>query len=126
MPGGGAKDQVTSDFANPLFRGGAGRRSAAKLFGQADRGECCQTAGAIAEVIAAGVRRPGQRTESALSLRFYRSLGRPRISAAVEKRIQDRLRTGMGIIKVAREVGVGTGAVQRIAREMGGPFAAAA
>jgi len=50
-----------------------------------------------------------QLTESALSLRFYRSLGRPRISAAVEKRIQDRLRTGMGIIKVAREVGVPLG-----------------
>jgi hypothetical protein len=32
---------------------------------------------------------------------------RPSASAAVEKRIQDRLRAGMGIIKVAREVGVG-------------------
>src|SRR5207248_11569764 len=32
-------------------------------------------------------------------------LGRPRISPAIEKRIQDRLRAGMGIIKVAREVG---------------------
>ena len=33
---------------------------------------------------------------------------------------------GQGINNVAREVGVGTGTVQRIAREMGGPFDAAA
>jgi hypothetical protein len=31
----------------------------------------------------------------------------------------------MGIIKVAREAGVGTGTVQRIAREMPHPFVAA-
>ena len=54
-----------------------------------------------------------------------KTLGRPRISAAVEKRIQDRLRAGMGIIKVAREVGVGNGTVQRIADEMHRPFVAA-
>jgi len=36
------------------------------------------------------------------------------------------LRAGKGINKVARELGVGTGTVQRIAREMGGPFDAAA
>jgi DNA invertase Pin-like site-specific DNA recombinase len=53
-------------------------------------------------------------------------LGRPRISEKVEKRIQAQLRTGKGINKVARELGVGTGTVQRIAREMGGPFDAAA
>jgi hypothetical protein len=46
-------------------------------------------------------------------------------SAALEKRIQDRLRAGMGIIKVAREVGVGNGTVQRIADEMHRPFVAA-
>ena len=51
--------------------------------------------------------------------------GRPRISNAMEKRIQTQLRAGKGILKVAREVGVGTGTVQRIARELG-PFDAAA
>jgi hypothetical protein len=40
-------------------------------------------------------------------------------------KIQDRLRAGMGIIKVAREVGVGNGTVQRIADEMHRPFVAA-
>jgi DNA invertase Pin-like site-specific DNA recombinase len=53
-------------------------------------------------------------------------LGRPPIAPALEKRIQAQLRAGKGILKVAREVGVGTGTVQRIAREMGGPFDAAA
>jgi hypothetical protein len=36
------------------------------------------------------------------------------------------LRTGKGILKVARELGVGTGTVQRIKQEMTGPFDAAA
>ena len=55
-----------------------------------------------------------------------KTLGRPRVSAAIEKRVQAQLRAGKGILKVARELGVGTGTVQRIAREMGGPFDAAA
>jgi hypothetical protein len=36
------------------------------------------------------------------------------------------LRAGKGFLKVAREVGVGTGTVQRIKQEMTGPFAVAA
>jgi len=47
-----------------------------------------------------------------------KTLGRPRISEKVETRIQEQLRAGKGMNKVAREVGVGTGTVQRIAREM--------
>jgi len=39
---------------------------------------------------------------------------------------QTQLRANTGILKVAREVGVGVGMVHRIAREMGGPFADAA
>ena len=54
-----------------------------------------------------------------------KQLGRPRISEALEKRIQTQLRAGKGILKVAREIGVGTGTVQRIARELG-PFDAVA
>ena len=43
---------------------------------------------------------------------------------ALEKRIQSHLRAGNGILKVAGECGVGTGTVQRAAREMRGerPF----
>jgi DNA invertase Pin-like site-specific DNA recombinase len=53
-------------------------------------------------------------------------LGRPRISEALEKRIRAHLRAGKGINKVAREIGVGTGTVHRIAQEMGRPFEVAA
>jgi DNA invertase Pin-like site-specific DNA recombinase len=55
-----------------------------------------------------------------------KTLGRPRTSEKVEKRIQQQLRAGKGINKVAREVGVGTGTVQRIAQEMPRPFEAVA
>ncbi|MFY9841236.1 MAG: hypothetical protein WAK55_33150, partial [Xanthobacteraceae bacterium] len=54
------------------------------------------------------------------------TLGRPRISEKVEKRIREHLQAGNGILKVAREIGVGTGTVHRIAQEIGGPFDAAA
>jgi DNA invertase Pin-like site-specific DNA recombinase len=40
--------------------------------------------------------------------------GKHRIDAAIEKRIQAQLRLGKGILKVARECGVGSGTVQRI------------
>jgi DNA invertase Pin-like site-specific DNA recombinase len=50
---------------------------------------------------------------------------RPKISPDVEKRIQSHLRAGKGILKVARELGLGTSTVQRVAREMG-PFGVAA
>jgi len=48
-------------------------------------------------------------------------LGRPK---ALEKRIQSHLRAGKGMLAVAKDVGVGSGTVQRIAREMSGlrPF----
>ena len=55
-----------------------------------------------------------------------KTLGRPRVSPAVEKRVQTQLRAGKGILKVAREIGVGTGTVMRIKQEMEGPFADAA
>jgi DNA invertase Pin-like site-specific DNA recombinase len=50
-----------------------------------------------------------------------KQLGRPRIDPALEKRIQRQLQAGKGMLSVAKEYGVGTGTVQRIAREMG-PF----
>ena len=52
-----------------------------------------------------------------------KQIGRPRIDAAIEKRIQAQLRGGKGILKAARELGVGSGTVQRVRREMTGPFA---
>ena len=55
-----------------------------------------------------------------------KQLGRPRIDPAMEKRIHAQLRGGKGIRKIARELGVGTGTVQRIRQEMEGPFVGAA
>jgi DNA invertase Pin-like site-specific DNA recombinase len=55
-----------------------------------------------------------------------KQLGRPRIDAALEKRIQAQLRGGIGMRKIARECGVGTGTVQRIKQEMKVPFAVVA
>ena len=55
-----------------------------------------------------------------------KQLGRPRIDAALEKRIQAQLRTGKGMLKVARVCGVGSGTVQRFRQEMEGPFVGAA
>jgi chemotaxis receptor (MCP) glutamine deamidase CheD len=50
----------------------------------------------------------------------------PGLGGALEKRIQAQLRGGQGILKVARELGVGSGTVQRVRQEMTGPFADAA
>jgi DNA invertase Pin-like site-specific DNA recombinase len=47
-----------------------------------------------------------------------KQLGRPRIDPALEKRIQSQLRDGKGMLKIAAELGVGSGTVQRIKREM--------
>jgi len=47
-----------------------------------------------------------------------KTLGRPKVDAALEKRIQTQLRGGKGMRKIARECGVGTGTVQRIRQEM--------
>jgi DNA invertase Pin-like site-specific DNA recombinase len=43
-----------------------------------------------------------------------KKLGRPRIDADVERRIRDARAKAYGILKIAREVGVGVGTVQRV------------
>jgi DNA invertase Pin-like site-specific DNA recombinase len=47
-------------------------------------------------------------------------LGRPRVAANVEARARKQLAKGTGILKVAKALGIGTGTVQRIKREMAG------
>jgi len=44
--------------------------------------------------------------------------GRPKVSAAVEREVRHHLEGGAGMLKVARSMGIGTGVVQRIKREM--------
>jgi DNA invertase Pin-like site-specific DNA recombinase len=53
-------------------------------------------------------------------------LGRPKVSPKVENAIRTHLSAGKGILKVAALVGVGSGTVQRVRREMGDELAVAA
>ena len=46
-------------------------------------------------------------------------LGRPKIDSATERKVRNQLAKGVGILKVARSLGIGTGTVQRIAKELG-------
>ena len=84
-----------------------------------------QVTGAFAEFERSMIR---QRVHAGLkrAVEQGKQLGRPRIAPAIEKRILNRLRAGEGILKVARECGVGTGTVQRVKAEMEGPFDVAA
>jgi len=43
---------------------------------------------------------------------------RPAIASHLERKAQRQLRKGIGILKVAKLVGLGTGTVHRIKREM--------
>jgi DNA invertase Pin-like site-specific DNA recombinase len=45
-------------------------------------------------------------------------LGRPKIDAALERKVQRQLEKGIGILKVAKSLGLGTGTVQRIKADM--------
>jgi len=41
-------------------------------------------------------------------------LGRPKADAAVEARIRELRASGMGMLRIAKELGVGTSVVQRV------------
>jgi DNA invertase Pin-like site-specific DNA recombinase len=53
-------------------------------------------------------------------------LGRPKVSPKIESAIRTHLSAGKGILKVAALVGVGSGTVQRVKREMAGQLEGAA
>jgi Resolvase, N terminal domain len=46
-------------------------------------------------------------------------LGRPKIDSATERKVRKQLAKGVGILKVAKSLGLGTGTVQRISNELG-------
>jgi DNA invertase Pin-like site-specific DNA recombinase len=83
-----------------------------------------QITGAFAEFERSMIR---QRVNAGLKRAVERgaTLGRPKVGPEVEARIRSQLRAGKGILKVARELGLGTSTVQRVAREMR-PFGVAA
>ena len=45
-------------------------------------------------------------------------LGRPKIDSTTERKVRKQLAKGMGILRVAKSLGIGTGTVQRIANEL--------
>ena len=45
-------------------------------------------------------------------------LGRPKIDSTTERKVRKQLAKGMGILRVAKALGIGTGTVQRIANEL--------
>jgi DNA invertase Pin-like site-specific DNA recombinase len=47
-----------------------------------------------------------------------RRLGRPQIEGELERKAQQELGKGKGILAVAKQLGLGTGTVHRIKREM--------
>jgi DNA invertase Pin-like site-specific DNA recombinase len=50
--------------------------------------------------------------------RKLKAIGRPKVSTNTEEAIKERLRAGVGMLRVAATLGVGSGTVQRIKREM--------
>ena len=76
-----------------------------------------QITGAFAEFERSMIR---QRIRAGLrrAVEAGKQLGRPKIDPALEKRIQSQLRAGKGMLAIAKDLGAGTGTVQRIAREM--------
>ena len=45
-------------------------------------------------------------------------LGRLKIDSATERKVRKQLAKGIGVLKVARSLGLGTGTVQRVAKEL--------
>ena len=45
-------------------------------------------------------------------------LGPPKIDSATKRKVRKQFAKGMGILKVAKSLGIGTGTVQRIANEL--------
>ena len=45
-------------------------------------------------------------------------LGRPKIDRTTERKVRKQLAKGVGMLKVAKSLGIGTGTVQRIAKEL--------
>jgi DNA invertase Pin-like site-specific DNA recombinase len=44
-------------------------------------------------------------------------LGRPKVGSTIERSVRKQLAKGLGILKVAKSLGIGTGMVQRISKE---------
>jgi DNA invertase Pin-like site-specific DNA recombinase len=80
-----------------------------------------QMLGVFAEFEAAMIRervRAGVARAKRKGTKSGRPIGRPKLPYHKEMAVRDRLAAGHGILKVAKQLGVGTGTVSRIASEM--------
>ena len=50
--------------------------------------------------------------------RRLKAIGRPRVSSVTEAAIRKRLAAGVGMLTIAAQLGVGSGTVQRVKREL--------
>jgi DNA invertase Pin-like site-specific DNA recombinase len=76
-----------------------------------------QVTGAFAEFERSMIR---QRVKAGLKRAVAQgaTLGRPKVGPVLERKAQKQLEKGIGILKVAKMLGLGTGTVQRIKHEM--------
>src|SRR6478736_47798 len=100
-------DQQGIDSSTPM---GRAMIQLASVFGEQERS-------ILRDRVIAGLQRVRQQGKK---------LGRPKVSIKVENAIRTHLRAGNGILKVAALVGVGSGTVQRVKREMVATMAKAA
>jgi DNA invertase Pin-like site-specific DNA recombinase len=62
--------------------------------------------------------RSGMARAKAQGTRSGKAISRPQVSRAVEAEIRERLNSGVGVLKTARILRVGSSVVQRVRREM--------
>jgi DNA invertase Pin-like site-specific DNA recombinase len=68
----------------------------------------------IVERVKAGLARAKAEDSAKRLAKGKKAFGRPMISKSVEAAITARLETGVGMLKIAKELGIGTGTVQRV------------
>jgi DNA invertase Pin-like site-specific DNA recombinase len=83
----------------------------AAVFGELERAM-------IRERVMAGLARAKAESPEQRQRRGKKAIGRPKLSEKTEEAIRDRLRDGVGIVRVAKLIGVGVGTVHRIKKSM--------
>jgi DNA invertase Pin-like site-specific DNA recombinase len=71
----------------------------------------------IVERVKAGLARAMAEDATTRKAKGKKAFGRPTVSKALVEAVTTRLEAGVGMLKIAKEVGVGTGTVQRIQKE---------
>jgi DNA invertase Pin-like site-specific DNA recombinase len=60
----------------------------------------------------------GVKDAGRLPARISPDVARPKIDSTTERKVRKQLAKGVGILRVAKSLGIGTGTVQRIANEL--------